>query len=130
MRAQSPETMLNGTVGGTHMGLLSLLSANAAQVVKFVTAELGSELTADTDAMLRLRATIEVYLDERLSPSRTARRLGVHTNTVVYRVKRAEKLLGRPIEDRRLELEIALRLYNGLEGLGVPSETPGSDGGA
>ena len=69
MRAQSPETMLNGTVGGTHMGLLSLLSANAAQVVKFVTAELGSELTADTDAMLRLRATIEVYLDARLSPS-------------------------------------------------------------
>jgi DNA-binding PucR family transcriptional regulator len=65
-----------------------------------------------------------VYLDERLSPARTARRLGIHQNTVNYRVKRAEELLGRPLEDRRIELEIALRLYNGLEGLRALGKTP------
>jgi DNA-binding PucR family transcriptional regulator len=106
------------------VGLTSLLSADPAQAVQFATSELGSELGADTDAMLRLRATILVYLDERRSPVRTARRLGIHQNTVHYRVKRAEELLGRPLEDRRLELEIALRLYNGLDGLRALSKAP------
>jgi DNA-binding PucR family transcriptional regulator len=99
------------------VALTSLLTADPAQAINFVTSELGSELCSDSDATLRLRATVLVYLDERLSPARTARRLGIHQNTVNYRVKRAEELLGRPLEDRRLELEIALRLYNGLDGL-------------
>lgn len=98
------------------VALTSLISADPAQAVAFVAAELG-ELAADTDPIMRLRATIKVYLDEKLSPSRTARRLGIHQNTVIYRVKRAEELVGRPIEDRRLELEIALRLFEGLDGL-------------
>jgi DNA-binding PucR family transcriptional regulator len=106
------------------VALTSLLSADPAQAMNFVTSELGSELGADTDAMLRLRATLQVYLDERLSPLRTARRLGIHQNTVLYRVKRAEELIGRPLEDRRLELEIALRLYNGLDGLRALSAAP------
>jgi DNA-binding PucR family transcriptional regulator len=99
------------------VALAALTTADPAHALTFVVSELGSELAADTDAMLRLRATIQVYLDERLSPSRTARRLGIHQNTVVYRVRRAEELIGHPIEDRRLELEIALRLYDGLSGL-------------
>jgi len=106
----------------TAVGLTSLLSADPAQAVNFVMAELGSELGADSDAMRRLRATIQVYLDERLSPMRTARRLGIHQNTVLYRIKRTEELLGRPLEERRVELEIALRLYNGLDGLRALSE--------
>lgn len=99
------------------VALTSLISADPVQASNFAIAELGSELGADSDAMLRLRATVRVYLDERLSPSRTARRLGIHQNTVGYRIKRTEELLGRSIEDRRLELEVALRLYDGLEGL-------------
>jgi hypothetical protein len=99
------------------VALTSLVSTDPAQAANFVTAELGSDLGADSDAMRRLRATLQVYLDERLSPSRTARRLSIHQNTVVYRIKRTEELLGRPIEERRLELEIALRLYDGLDGL-------------
>lgn len=98
------------------VALTALISADPQQAANFARAELG-ELGTDTDPMLRLRATIQVYLDERLSPSRTARRLGIHQNTVTYRVKRAEELIGRPLEDRRLELELALRLYDGLAGL-------------
>jgi DNA-binding PucR family transcriptional regulator len=99
------------------VALVSLLSADPLQAASFASAELGPELAADTDAMRRLRATVQVYLDERFSPARTARRLGIHQNTVLYRIKRTEELLGRPLEERRLELEIALRLYSGLEGL-------------
>jgi len=98
------------------VALASLTSADPVQAVHFVETELGP-LGEDTDAMLRLRATLRVYLEERLSPSRAARRLTIHQNTVVYRVKRAEELIGRAIDERRLELEIALRLRDGLDGL-------------
>jgi DNA-binding PucR family transcriptional regulator len=45
-----------------------------------------------------------------MSLARTARRLGLHQNTVIYRVKRAEELLGHPIAQRQLEIQAALRL--------------------
>lgn len=98
------------------VSLSSLISADPDQAATFAAVELG-ELGGDGAALARLRATIAVYLDENLSPSRTARRLGVHQNTVAYRVKRAEELIGRPLEERRLELEIALRLFDGLDAL-------------
>lgn len=98
------------------VALASLVSADAAAAASFVDTELG-ELGADGDAVRRLRATLRVYLDEKQSPSRTAHRLGVHQNTVSYRVKRAEELLRRPIEQRRLELEVALLLHDGLDAL-------------
>ena len=34
--------------------------------------------------------------------------LGTHKNTVLYRMRGVEELLGRPVEERRLNLEIAL----------------------
>lgn len=99
------------------VALTALATADPTQAARFVEAELGDELGADTDAMRRLRATIQVYLEESLSPSRTAKRLSIHYNTVAYRIKRAEELLGRPVDDRRLELEVALRLYGGMDRL-------------
>jgi DNA-binding PucR family transcriptional regulator len=80
------------------------------------------ELVADNDSAARLRATVQVYLEENLSPARAARRLGVHQNTVVYRVKRAEELLGREIGPRRLQTEVALRLAEMLDGLRAAAE--------
>jgi DNA-binding PucR family transcriptional regulator len=40
--------------------------------------------------------------------SRTADALGLHRNTVVKRLRRAEATLGRPITERPRELEAAL----------------------
>ena len=96
--------------------LLALLTADPAAAVAFVESELGG-LAADDDAMARLRATLRVYLAENTSPARTARRLGIHHNTVVYRVNKAEELLGRPIKARRLELESALQIADSLAAL-------------
>jgi DNA-binding PucR family transcriptional regulator len=98
------------------VALHSLISADPAQAASFAATELG-ELGGEGDPLRRLRATLATYLDERLSPARTARRLGIHHNTVVYRVKRAEELLGHAIDDRRLELEIALRLFDPIDRL-------------
>jgi DNA-binding PucR family transcriptional regulator len=89
--------------------LLALLATEPERAVRFVETELG-DLAAGDDVALRLRATLRVYLEEGLSPVRAGRRLSIHLNTVVYRVKQAEAILGHPVEQRRLELEAALRL--------------------
>ena len=53
---------------------------------------------------------LRTYLDEHSSRSRTAKRLGIHENTVSYRIKQAEEILGRSVDQRTLELRVALAL--------------------
>jgi len=112
LRAIRPGTV----VGYRTADLTALLTADPVEAVRFVESELG-ELLADSDAAARLRATVRVYLEENLSPARAARRLGIHQNTVVYRVKQTEQLLGHAIEPRRLQIEVALRLSEMIDGL-------------
>lgn len=102
------------------VALTALLTSSPAAALGFARAELGA-LAEDRDSTAKLRATLATYLDENLSALRTARRLHVHQNTVVYRVKQAEEILGRAVEERRIELEVALRIADGLDGLrGAP----------
>jgi DNA-binding PucR family transcriptional regulator len=53
---------------------------------------------------------VRTYLDENGSRGRTAKRLTVHENTVAYRLRQAEELVGRSVEKRTLELRLALTL--------------------
>jgi DNA-binding PucR family transcriptional regulator len=76
---------------------------------RFVERELGA-LAAGDDATMRVASTLAVFLDEGASFVRASRRLGVHANTVTYRVRRAEELLGHRVTERQLELRVALRL--------------------
>jgi len=103
-------------VGYRTADLTALLTADPVEAVRFAESELGV-LLAESDTAARLRATVRVYLEENLSPARAARRLGIHQNTVVYRVKQTEELLGHAIEQRRLQLEVALRLSDMIDGL-------------
>ena len=116
-RVAELRSLRSGTVVGYRAAdLTALLTADPVEAVRFTDAELG-QLLEGTDDAARLRATIRVYLEENLSPARAARRLGIHRNTVVYRVKQTEQLLGHPIEQRRLQLEVALRLSEMIDGL-------------
>src|ERR1700761_8720863 len=112
LRAIRPGTV----VGYRTADLTALLTADPVEAVRFAESELG-ELLVDNDTTGRLRATVRVYLEENLSPARAARRLGIHQNTVVYRGKQNEELLGHAIEQRRLQLEVALRLSDMIDGL-------------
>jgi hypothetical protein len=99
-----------GTVVHHHdVALNALLTHDLSDAGRFVKDELG-ELGQDTERSRRLRATLVAFFEEGMSWGRTAERLGVHQNTVIYRVQQAKELLGRPLTDRRLELEVALRL--------------------
>jgi hypothetical protein len=91
------------------LALEALMAEDIEAAGRFAERELGP-LAARDDSTLRLAATLAVFLEEGASFVRAARRLGVHTNTVTYRVRRAEELLGHPVGERQLELRVALRL--------------------
>jgi PucR-like helix-turn-helix protein/diguanylate cyclase with GGDEF domain len=71
----------------------ALLTANAEHARWFTREVLGA-LAATDDRTRELRETLRIYLAEGRSPQRAAERLHVSRNTVSYRVRRAEELLG------------------------------------
>jgi hypothetical protein len=95
------------------VALTALASADLEHAREFVSAELGP-LAADDENTRRLAETLTVYLEERSSPKRAAKRLGVHENTIPNRVRAAQALLDRPIDERVPELLVALRLRSTL----------------
>lgn len=98
-----------GVVTHHEVALLSLLTANPIAATRFVEAELGA-LAGEDESMARLRTTLRVYFEEHLNPIRASRRLCVNKNTIVYRVAKAEEILGHEVRARRRELEAALHL--------------------
>jgi len=91
------------------ISLRALATANIEQARAFVARELGGFAAGD-DTTRRLAATVRTYLDENGSRGRTAKRLSIHENTVSYRLRQAEELLGRSVDKRTLELRVALAL--------------------
>jgi DNA-binding PucR family transcriptional regulator len=86
-----------------------MLTHSREEARRFVAHQLG-DLAAEDTSVARLRETVRVFLEEHGSFQNAAARLGVHKNTVAYRVRRAEELLGYGIRERQLELQTALRL--------------------
>lgn len=88
--------------------IVSLLSHDEQAMRALIAHELGG-LAAGEPGLDALRATGLTYL---LSGSATAaaRELGIHKNTIRHRLERIEQLLGHPIDDRRLQLHLALML--------------------
>jgi DNA-binding PucR family transcriptional regulator len=92
-----------------NLALDALLTADLDEAIRFVDRELAN-LIDGSEARRRIVVTLETFLTEGSNLARTSRLLGVHENTVSYRLHRAEELLGRPLGDRPLELQSALRL--------------------
>ena len=93
------------------VALSAMATVDMEQARAFVGRELVGLVGSD-DVSARLVATLRIFLDEGASHSRASQRLGIHENTVRYRVKQAEELLGRSVEERTLELRVALALLN------------------
>lgn len=93
--------------------IAALCSIDPGWAREFVAAQLGP-LAADDDTARRLRATLEAFFAADSSFRATAKRLGLHHNTVRYRLTQAEELLGQPPESNRLALEVALHLASKL----------------
>ena len=104
--------------------LVSLLASDFPRARAFVAARLGP-LAAATEPAARLRETVLAFLAANGSGTRAAKELYVHPNTVGYRVKRAEELLGHGVSDDPVELTCALTL---AAVLGSTVLTGGEDG--
>ncbi len=99
-----------------------LLMADPSTARAFVDAELGG-LGGDDEISVRLRETVEAS-SRWGSHVTTAAHLHLHEHTVRNRLQKAAELLGRPLTERRTELQVALRLARLL------AQEPGPTGGA
>ncbi|MFJ8106546.1 PucR family transcriptional regulator [Streptomyces sp. NPDC096132] len=88
----------------------------------YIEATLG-ELIADDEPTGRVRATLMAFYEANSNFRAAAARLGIHHNTVRYRLEQAERLLGHPVGERRLALETALHLA-GILGVIAPDSGP------
>ena len=90
--------------------LAALTTHDLGRAAEFVARTLGSLAHADA----QLRDTLRVYIREQFSASRAARALFAHRNTVLGRLQRAEQLLPAPLEQRGLEVGLALEILHWL----------------
>jgi DNA-binding PucR family transcriptional regulator len=91
----------------SEVAIAALLSDNLDDLQVWVTRTLG-DLASNDEAMARLRETIRVFLQCGSSYTDAAARLHLHKNTVHYRARKAEEILGHPLCEGRLEIEVAL----------------------
>ncbi|MYS81456.1 helix-turn-helix domain-containing protein [Embleya scabrispora] len=96
-----------------NLELVILLGNDAEATADFVRRELGP-LAADNRTMAALRETVRCLLDNERGVAVTAKHLHIAKNTVVYRVKKAEQLLGRSLREDHLRLHLALYLAGRL----------------
>ncbi|KQW53226.1 hypothetical protein ASC77_02730 [Nocardioides sp. Root1257] len=88
-------------------GLVALLRTDVGDLAAWVHGVLGG-LATDDDQHARLRDTVRVLLAHQGSHTAAAAELSLHRNTVLYRQRRAEEARGRPLDDGRLDVEVAL----------------------
>jgi len=95
-------------VSYANVAVVDLLTRDP-EAARLVAATTLGPLAADDDGARRLLATLRVFLQEGQSYARTARRLGLHENTVSYRVKRAVELSGQgSLDDHALRAAVEL----------------------
>ncbi len=101
-------------------------STNANELFKMVSGEqikgfclyhLKGLTNPEDEMTLELRRTLKTYLDCRCSVTETANHMFLHRNTIKYRIKRCEEILGREIADAnycfQLQLSLVLLEQNG-----------------
>jgi len=89
------------------VGSLALICADVDDARSWVWGTLGA-MAIDDEPHARLRDTLQVFLSTG-SYTATAERMVLHKNSVQYRIRKAEEALSAPIEDRRADVELALR---------------------
>ncbi|MFF4117561.1 helix-turn-helix domain-containing protein [Streptomyces sp. NPDC001714] len=106
----NPYAASGGQVVDHHdVRLVALLTAEPGDALSFMHDELG-RLGDSGETPRVLRKTLRADLECTCRPQDAARTLFVAKNTVIYRVRRAEELLGHGVRIRQLEPGVALRL--------------------
>ena len=104
----SRDTEKDAVVPFDQVNLLALLTTDVSGVREFIRHELGA-LAEEGLRFRTLRDTVLIYLECRRSLSAAAERLYVARNTVTYRLRRAEELIGHNLDTRDWEVRTALK---------------------
>ncbi|MBC7301860.1 MAG: helix-turn-helix domain-containing protein [Nocardia sp.] len=91
---------------------------------KLIRRELAA-LATDDETSARLRETARLYLAHANNAHTTGELLNIHPNTVRYRIRGVEGLIGHSVEHRRVYLELAL---HAVQAFGVPADPPRTGG--
>jgi DNA-binding PucR family transcriptional regulator len=86
---------------------LAFLCADIPRARAWVAETLGP-LASEGRREEELRRTLRIYSTANCSATATARLMNCHKNTIQYRIRSAERLLGRRVEDGSLDLGLAL----------------------
>ena len=105
--ASPPATVT--AAGDTGLVIAAQFSSDLDQARSWICQVLGP-LATDTDSDERLRDTLRGFLRNSSSFKSTADELHLHVNSVKYRVQRAIERRGKPIEEDRIDVEVALLL--------------------
>jgi hypothetical protein len=97
----------------SEVGSVALMVSDIDSAHAWVVDTLGPLATHDAQHQ-RLRETLRVFLAAGRSYTAAAATLTMHKNSVQYRVRKAEELLGRAITDNRMDVELALTLCRWL----------------
>lgn len=95
------------------VALVDVISRDLEAARSFVADELG-DLASNDPRKADERAALLAVLDAQGSLAGAASHLGVHRNTVLQRVRRAEHSRGRPVSERVAELHAALRVCDAI----------------
>jgi len=95
------------TTAFAQTGPVALLCADLKATRAWVHSTLGA-LAIDDEPQARLRETARVFLSTGGSFTATAEQLMLHKNTVHYRIRKAEEIRGGPLQESRLDVELAL----------------------
>ncbi|MFJ6986749.1 MULTISPECIES: PucR family transcriptional regulator [unclassified Streptomyces] len=106
--------------------VFGLLSPRPAALSAFVERELGA-LARNGPTEDALRETLLCYLENDRSLSAVAAQLHIAKNTVLHRVRRSEQLRGRPVQQDKLRLLVALHVCDVLRTMGVDAPDGPSD---
>jgi purine catabolism regulator len=104
---------LNAPLAFREMGVYRLLSllAGSPELGKFYREILG-ELAEDTPSNGEFILTLDAFFEEHGNLTRTAKRLHVHRNTLLYRMERIHEITGLDLDnpETRLAVNLALRI--------------------
>ncbi len=102
------------------LGVLSVLDTRIAEQIISTLQEkyISPLLECDEEKNMELFTTMEQYVISLWNYTDASKRLFIHSNTVKYRIKQAEGLLGIDLSDyqERLNIEMAISIYRYMEG--------------
>ncbi len=102
-----------------------LASVSSSEIRGFVDAVLGPLRDFDDATSSELVRTLRVFYEENMNTAATARRLGLHPNTVIKRQRRISELVGDEWADGATA--VSLRLALSIDDLAGDSERPFSN---